>query len=97
MAELTEAERKWIASFKRCMAKCPPTLGLWPSATSGTDLHVVALAENGSTSHEVDGDPDTVFTIDSAKVTCSGGDPTWREFEDLERPWVAEAVERDHG
>jgi hypothetical protein len=89
MAELTDAERRWIAALKRLAKRCPPTRGLW----AGTgDLSVIALTEDGSMQHQTDrpyADGEVLYAFDCVEIQAGGGDPEWGDIDDLERPWLS--------
>jgi hypothetical protein len=86
MSALTPDEERWIASLRRVMRKRPKTLGLW--AGLGGSVQVIALTEDGQTAHGNNLDNPLVYPIADIACPSDGGDPTWCEFEDLDRPWV---------
>jgi hypothetical protein len=83
MSEITDDERRWIASLHRLAKRRPGSLGLW----GGTgNLLVVALGENGEFMHGVH--DDTIITVADVAIPAGGGDPQFASVEDVARPWI---------
>lgn len=73
--ELTEDERRAIASLKRLAKRWPSTLWLFAGGSGGDNITILRTGPNGKRMHlPRQGGIDQSFIVDSTKIPSDGGD-----------------------